>query len=263
MRNRIKAYVGPNAARDALRDGHWWKAMAGVRDSINFCGSNGVPLVTRAAGENVNITGGAIVPASFDAAIIRVVEAQSAFSHAEQRTATSDGAIRPRRTGGVVASWTAEGQSIPESSFSGDLIDVAAAKLGILVRFGSELYEDAAPDLAEFLAEEFGFAIAGAVDNAGFNGDGTSQFGGTYGLFPKLVGKKSNVAAASHAQVISNDRCYRHRRADGRRPRIVHCPALHGTARTAPTGRRSAGCLSRPADWSLPTTPMAQSLLRI
>ncbi|HZC97830.1 MAG TPA: phage major capsid protein, partial [Bradyrhizobium sp.] len=117
-----------------------------------------------------------------------------------------DEQLRPRLTGGVTASWVAEGQSMPESSVSGGLVDSVATKLGILVRFGSELYEDSAPDLAEFLAQEFGYAISGAIDNAGFNGDGTSQYGGAFGLFPRLVGKKSNVAAAAtHKSFLAVD----------------------------------------------------------
>jgi HK97 family phage major capsid protein len=207
MRNRIKAYVGPSANRDALRDGHWFKARAGISDSIDFCTSNKIPLVTRASGEGIDISGGFVVPPSFDAAILRVVEAQSAFQQgAELRTSTSDEQIRPRRTGGVTASWVGEGQSIPESGFTLDAVDAVATKLGLLVRLSNELHDDSASDLAEFLATEFGYAISGAIDDAAFNGTGASAYGGTTGLFAKLVGKKSNIAAAStHKTFLSID----------------------------------------------------------
>src|SRR5713101_1506397 len=116
---------------------------------------------------------------------------------AEVRPTTSDAQIRPRRTGGLTANFVAEGASIPESSFQLDAIESAQKKLAILGRASSELFEDSAPDLGEFLTSEIGYAFAAKEDDCGFNGDGTSTFSGINGLATKLVGLRSSVAAAS------------------------------------------------------------------
>ena len=76
-------------------------------------------------------------------------------------------------------------------------METAQHKLAILARASSELFEDSAPDLGEFLTSEIGYAFATKEDDCGFNGDGTSTYGGMTGLSAKLTGLKSAVAAAS------------------------------------------------------------------
>jgi HK97 family phage major capsid protein len=204
---KTRAYIGPNAEQTAERDGHWFKAVAGVRRSIDWCIERGVAVRTKALGESVDQAGAFLVPQSFQAAIIRVLEVQSSFQQAaELRVSTSDEAIRPRRTGGVTATWLSENQSLPESSFTLDLVSAVAEKLGVLVRSSTELfYEDSASDLAAFLAAEFGFAISGAIDQAGWSGTGTSADGGSVGVFTRLQSGsfKGAVAAASGHKQLS------------------------------------------------------------
>ena len=113
------------------------------------------------------------------------------------RVTTSDGSIRPRRVGGVTATFVSEGQSIPSSQFLLDAVETAQKKLAVLVSAPTELFEDAAPDLGAFLANEIGYAFAATEDDHGFNGDGTSTYRGIRGLGTMLVGTKGAVAAAS------------------------------------------------------------------
>lgn len=141
---------------------------------------------------------GYLAPQDFDNAIVSVRETFGAFRQgAEIRPSRSDGQIRPRRFGGLTANFVAEGASIPESSFQLDAIESAQKKFAILGRASSELFEDSAADLGEFLTSEIGYALAAKEDDCGFNGDGTSSFVGISGLATKLVGLKSSVAAAS------------------------------------------------------------------
>jgi HK97 family phage major capsid protein len=78
-----------------------------------------------------------------------------------------------------------------------DAVSVSIKGLKILSRSSSELWEDEAAELANYVATEVGYAFAAAEDDAGFNGDGTSAYWGIQGLGPKIVGLKSAVTAAS------------------------------------------------------------------
>jgi HK97 family phage major capsid protein len=195
--NRVRAFTGPNAEQRAERVGRWFKAIVGQDESKAWCIKNGIGL-TKATSESINSIGGFLAPQDFDAAIISVRETVGAFRQgAEIRPTRSDGQVRPRRTGGLTASFVKEGAPIPESSFLLDAVESAQKKLGILARASTELFDDAAPDLGEFLTSEIGYAFAAQEDDCGFNGDGTSAFSGINGLANKLVGLKSSIAAAS------------------------------------------------------------------
>ncbi len=196
-RSRVRAFTGTEAELKAERVGHWFKALVGQEASRVWCVKRGIGL-TKATNESSNVTGGFLAPLDFDAAIINVRETVGAFRQgAEVRPSRSDGQVRPRRTGGLTANFVSEGASIPESSFQLDAIGSNQKKLAILARASTELFEDSAPDLGEFLASEIGYAFAAKEDDCGFNGDGTSTFCGISGLATRLAGLKSSIAAAS------------------------------------------------------------------
>jgi HK97 family phage major capsid protein len=195
-RSRLRAFTGPMAEQRAERVGNWFKALVGQDSAKAWCIENGVGL-TKAATESMNSTGGFLAPQDFDAAIISVRETFGAYRQgAENRPTRSDGQVRPRRIGGLTANFVPEGTAIPESSFQLDAVESAQKKLATLGRASSELFEDSASDLGEFLTE-IGYAFAAKEDDCGFNGDGTSTYVGISGLATKLVGLKSSVAAAS------------------------------------------------------------------
>jgi HK97 family phage major capsid protein len=195
--NRVRAFTGPDAEQKAERVGHWFKAINGKDKSRAWCVDNGIGL-TKATSESMNTVGGFLAPQDFDSAIINIREAMGAFRQgAEVRPTRSDGQVRPRRTGGLTANFVTEGAAIPESSFQLDAVESAQKKFAILGRASSELFEDSAADLGEFLTSEIGYAFAAKEDDCGFNGDGTSTYVGMSGLATKLAGLKSSVAAAS------------------------------------------------------------------
>lgn len=188
----------PAASEQSLEKiGHWFRALAGDEPSQLWCCLNNVPL-TKAGAEYPDTAGGFIVPDSFDDLVINVRETVGAFRRGcEVRPVTSDSQIRPRRTGTITANWVSEGASIPESGFTLDALQVSMSKVGILVRASSELFDDSAVSLASFLTGEFGYALAGLEDDAGFFGTGTSDYRGIQGLTMRLAGNKSSVAGAS------------------------------------------------------------------
>ena len=195
MHGNIKAFTGSGSEQRATRAGHWAKSLAGIEKSREWCAKNGVALI-KAQSETIGTLGGFLVPTDFDAAIIAVRDTVAAFRNAEVRPAGADNTVRPRRIGGLTASFVAEGTPIPESQMQFDAVSATLKKLAILTRSSSELFEDAAPDLAEFLATEIGYAFAAVEDDCGFNGDGTSGYGGISGLGLKLTGTKSAIGAA-------------------------------------------------------------------
>jgi HK97 family phage major capsid protein len=196
-RSLVRAFTGPGAEQKAERVGNWIKALAGQDSAKAWCVENGVGL-TKATNESGNVSGGFLAPTDYDAAMIRVVESFGSFRQgAEIRPTGSDGQVRPRRAGGLIANFVPEGAPIPESSFLLDAVETAQKGLKILGRGSTELLQDSAPVLAEFITKEMGYAFAGREDDAGFNGDGTSGFAGISGLATKLVGTKSSVAAAT------------------------------------------------------------------
>lgn len=196
MRNNVRAFTGSGAEQRAERVGHWLKALAGNGEGRDWCVNHRVP-VTRATGESVNQVGGFLAPIDFDDAVIAVRDTVGAFRNAEIRPARSDNRVRPRRVGGLTANFVAEGAAIPESSLQFDQVSASLKKMAILARTSTELWDDSAADLAEFVATEVGYAFAGLEDDCGFNGDGTSTYSGISGLATKLVGLKSAITAQS------------------------------------------------------------------
>src|ERR1700730_6154330 len=191
---KVRAYTDLKQAAVA---GHFFKALYRDERSRRWCVDRAFGL-QKASAEFPDGAGGFLVPEVVDAAIIRVLETVGAFRQgAELRPTTSDAAIRPRRVGGLTATYVADGQVIPESSFKLDAVEAIMKKIAILARAAAELFEDSASDLGEFITREVGYAFASAEDDAGFNGDGGSTFRGISGLAARLSGMKSAVTAAT------------------------------------------------------------------
>ncbi len=200
----FKAFTGADASLKAERVGHWFKALAGYESSKEFCILRDIKLKVA---EVPNSIGGFLAPHDFDSAVITVRESYGAFrAGADVRSTVSGSQFRPRRAGGVTANFVAEGQPIPELSALWDAVETSPKGMKILIRSSSELFEDEAASLGDWLAGEFGYALAGIEDDTGFNGDGTSAYMRISGLAAKLTGTASAVAAATgHSTFLSID----------------------------------------------------------
>jgi HK97 family phage major capsid protein len=102
----------------------------------------------------------------------------------------------------------AEGASITSSQASLAAIGLGARKLGALVHTSSELEEDAAVALGDWLADEMGAAFAQAEDAAAFVGDGSSTYGGFAGVCPQILstaGASKVTAATGHDTFLELD----------------------------------------------------------
>jgi len=93
----------------------------------------------------------------------------------------------PKRVGTYTAYFVGEAQAITESAQTMDQVQLVAKKLGIVGTISSELNEDNVVNLGDDLAGEMAYAFALKEDDCGFNGDGTSTFGGIVGLLNSLT----------------------------------------------------------------------------
>jgi HK97 family phage major capsid protein len=73
--------------------------------------------------------------------------------------------------------------------------------LAVLCKYSSEIAEDAVISIADDLAMEIAYAFADKEDECGFNGDGTSTYGG-------IVGLKNAVLAGSKYTAITGNTAF-------------------------------------------------------
>jgi len=162
-------------------------AVLGSEKAKQWCFSNGVEIKGAMLEDN-NIKGGFLVPGEFEADLIRLVEERGVFRR-ESRVMPmgQDTKSMPRRTSGTTAYFVGEAQAITESDMSIDLVTLVAKKLGVIVPMSNELGDDAVISVADMLATDIAYAFADKEDECGFNGDGTSTYGGITGVRQKLI----------------------------------------------------------------------------
>jgi HK97 family phage major capsid protein len=90
--------------------------------------------------------------------------------------------------------WIVEGSAPTKSDPSWDMISLTARKLGAMTKITDELEEDAVIDFGEKLTMMVALTFGEKEDSAGFNGDGTSTYGGIVGLFTRLA-ESANAAS--------------------------------------------------------------------
>jgi HK97 family phage major capsid protein len=200
---KLKAFKGPDAEENAYATGQFIKAaIFGDEQAKQWCRDSGVPI-TRAHSEGVNSAGGVLVPNQMMDSIIDLREEFGVFrQNAQIVPMSSDTLDWPRRTGGLTAYFTAENAAVTESTAAWDNVNLVAKKLAVLTRMSTELSEDAVVSVADLLTSEIAYAMASKEDDCGFNGDGTSTYGGIRGITQILIdgshGAGKVAAAATH-----------------------------------------------------------------
>lgn len=171
------------AADQAYTAGMWFKAT--ILDNAvakEWCKEHGVPI-QKAQGEGVDSAGGFLVPEELMASIIVLREQFGVFRQECQVVPMGSDTLNwPRRTGGLTAYHTGENQAATESQAAWDNVNLTAKKAAVLTRMSSEIEQDAVISIADWLVGEISYAFASREDDDGFNGDGTSTYGGMRGL---------------------------------------------------------------------------------
>lgn len=164
-------------------------AIYGHKPSFDHCVDKGLIVNAHSIGDNTK--GGYVVPEPLEASIIRLVEERGVFrQYARSYPMGSSSVLFPRRVGGFTAYFVGENDDITASDMKLDQAKLEAKKLAVFTQVSSELDEDAIIALADLVATEFAYAFAAKEDECGFNGDGTSAYGG-------IVGLKGALAAGS------------------------------------------------------------------
>lgn len=201
--------------KTAHRFGHWFlgnviapvygtQGNPAMVKSLQWCQDNGLDF--KAQQESTNIAGGALVPTEFDNVLIDLREKYGVFrKYSKVVPMARDTKTVPRRTSGLTAYFTAEGAAITESEKTWDNVELVAKKLATLAYYSSEVAEDAIINMADDLAGEIAYAFANKEDECGFNGDGTSTYGGITGVGPKFLGLSGTIANIAGLVVASGN----------------------------------------------------------
>lgn len=208
-RGTLKSFRGDRAAENAYRFGQFLRAVIdGSNDAREFCKTNGI-VVKRAQSESDNESGGFLVPHEFENVMIDLRLEYGVFRrNANVVPMASESKSRPRRKGGLKAyPIGARGASrrLIESKKNWDAVDLLAKKWGVLAKYEEELAEDAVISIADDLASEISYAFTQVEDEAGFYGDGTSEYHGITGVIPKLLSLSNNVSQIAGLQVASGN----------------------------------------------------------
>lgn len=200
----LKAFQGKDAESAAYLAGQFLLATIGQsKKSSRWCKDHGVDTRFRGAmKESDNSLGGYLVPIEMERAIIALREERGVLRReAAIVPMASDTFHMPRRATGVTAYWVGERTEITDSNPTLNNIELTVKKLAALVRMSSEVNEDTVISLADFITTEMAYAFADKEDLAGFNGDGTSTYGG-------IVGLKNALAAGSEYEAIAGNTAF-------------------------------------------------------
>jgi HK97 family phage major capsid protein len=186
------------------RSAQWILATVfGHKSARDWCDRKGV-VMRKSQGEEIGSGGAFLVPDELERAILDIRDSYGAFRRrARVWPMGSDSSVFPRRTGSAVAAFIGQNRSAASGAstgVNGDAVRLTAKKLGALVLLSSELDEDSAFGMVDYVANEAAWALAAKEDDCAFNGDGTSPYGGMRGIATIATDgahTKANVPAQS------------------------------------------------------------------
>lgn len=182
---------------DAYSSGQFILAtVMGNRRAQQWCSEHGMDI-RNAMTTDSNTKGGYLVPEPLEAAIIELREEFGVFRRNAFVWPMGDGvALVPKLNGEVTVYFVGEQTAPTASDLALAQVKLEAKKLASLTAVSSELGEDAVISVAEMIARSIAQQFANKEDECGFNGDGTSTYGGIYGL-ANCLAAGSKVTATS------------------------------------------------------------------
>lgn len=201
----LKGFRSDQSGKEAAyRSGRFIRAVLfGDHNSREWCENHGMPLIRGAMETGSNTLGGFLVPQEFSQAVIDLRESYGVLRQNIRVTPMgSDAMSIPKRLTGVTAYAVGDNQEITASDKTWEGVELIAKKWGALVKYSSELAEDAFISMADDLASEIAYAFAKIEDQSAFIGDGTSTYHGVTGITPKA--NDGNHAAALYTAASGN-----------------------------------------------------------
>ncbi len=207
----LRAFRGADAAVRAERAGMWALAVFGQNErAARWCQEQGVEIRRGSLDDGPsavlntfdNKGAGYFVPNEIDFTIQELALVYGVFrQYAEIVPMNSGTKDTPRWTAGMTAYWTGEGSAPTSSDPAWDLIKLVAKDLKAMTKMTRNLDEDSAVDLGDKITMAMAEAFSYAEDNAGFNGDATSTYGGITGLITKILASSAAFAQAASGNV--------------------------------------------------------------
>ncbi|HRJ90092.1 MAG TPA: phage major capsid protein, partial [Pyrinomonadaceae bacterium] len=195
---KLKAFRGKDGERQAYRAGMAALAqLTGDENAIRYCREHGISLTRTNTGRE-NAAGGVFVTPELESAIIDLrIMYGVVRANANVVGMDSDTKLINRRTGGSTAYPVGPGGRGTKSKPTYDRVELIARKWMVLNKIEDELTEDAIVSFIDRFADEAAYAFAYAEDNAGFNGDGSSDYHGIVGIRTKIAAATASLQTAS------------------------------------------------------------------
>jgi len=188
---RLRAFRSGNLnvdLEDAYSAGMFYRAaLLGDEESARWCRERGYADVRAQTGTTLE-GGGATIPTPLSNRIIDLVEEFGVIRReANIMPMSSDTLPIVRRTGGVTAYFTGDPDATTQSEMTLDRINLVAKELSSLSLVPISLAADSIINFGDRIALEQARAFADKEDDCGFNGDGTSTYGGIVGIRTKMI----------------------------------------------------------------------------
>jgi HK97 family phage major capsid protein len=202
----LRAFKGENAERDAYVAGSVILAeLYGNESAIRFCRDHGLS-VRGTLTSNDNSKGGFFVPDEMSRAMIRLREERGVFPQYANRVPMGSDLIRiPRLLSDVTAYWVGETSEITASDLGIGAAELMARKIAAMTKLSSELDEDSVVEVGDMVTQSIAYAMADKIDDAAFNGDGTSTYGGVLGLKNAIHSSATSTAATGNDAATNLD----------------------------------------------------------
>jgi len=177
--------------RDHFVSSHWWRStLLGRSDSRTISDAydvrNGVSF------------GDLILPQVTERSLIQLRESHGVFERSARRVPLQhEMGVIPLEEQAASHYWIENEHAITESEMLFGAAEVHLRKLGVLLHFTSDLAEDSVVDLAEVIENSIAIEFAKAIDDAAFNGDGTSAYGHQTGAAHALHSNAVHTASVN------------------------------------------------------------------
>ncbi|MEE0873622.1 MAG: phage major capsid protein [Ruminococcus sp.] len=125
--------------------------------------------------ESVDADGGYLVPEEFENQIVRGIDETNIIRSIAKVITTAHDRKIPVAVGHSVATWTEENAAFTESNPSFGQKQIDAFKLTDLIRVSTELLQDSAFNVEDYIIREFSYAFGVAEEQAFCVGTGTNQ----------------------------------------------------------------------------------------
>lgn len=150
--------------------------------------------------ESVDADGGYLVPEEFEKQIVRGIDETNIIRSITKVITTAHDRKIPVAVGHSVATWTEENAAFAESNPTFGQKQIDAFKLTDLIRVSTELLQDSAFNVEDYIIREFSYAFGVAEEQAFCIGTGTNQ---PTGIFTENGGEVGFTT--SSATVITID----------------------------------------------------------